>query len=141
MLTTDEFFKHQSPFLATVRSYGVAYPPNPGVWKRTEPKALATMNPSMARLPWTVDRAQAKAALARGPAWVLLQEQLGDCSGLLNAADLRTALNEDDGAAGSNIDRRKLPAERHHHRTGNRPLPRPVPVCRTERTNEQWHGL
>ena len=114
MLTTNEVFKHQSPFLATVRSYGVAYPPNPAVWKRSEPRAAAIMNASLARLPWAVGRAQAEAALARDPTWILLEGRLGDCSGLLNAADLRTALNEDDGAVGSDIDLRTLPAVRRN---------------------------
>lgn len=113
MLTTNEVFKHQSPFLTTVRSFGVAYPPNPAVWKRTEPLAATIMNPSIERLPWTVERPQAEAALARNPAWILLEEQFGDCPGLLNAADLRSALAED-GAAGSHIDLRAFPAVRRN---------------------------
>ena len=113
MLTTNEVFKHQSPFLTTVRSFGVAYPPNPAVWKRTEPLAAAIMNPSIERLPWAVERPQAEAVLARNPAWILLEEQFGDCPGLLNAADLRSALAED-GAAGSHIDLRTFPAVRRN---------------------------
>lgn len=113
MLTTNEVFKHQSPFLTTVRSFGVVYPPNPAVWKRTEPLAATIMNPSIERLPWTVERPQAEAALARNPAWILLEEPFGDCPGLLNAADLRSALAED-GAADSHIDLRAFPAVRRN---------------------------
>ena len=112
MLTTNEVFKHQSPFLNTVRGYGVVYPPNPAVWRRTEPQVEAIMNPSLARLPWTVARAQVEAALAGSPAWILLEGRSGDLRGLLNAADLRTALNETDGAPESDIDLRALPAVR-----------------------------
>ena len=112
MLTTNEVFKHQSPFLNTVRGYGVVYPPNPAVWRRTEPQVEAIMNPSLARLPWTVGRAQIEAALAGSPAWILLEGGSGDLRGLLNAADLRTALNETDGAPESDIDLRALPAVR-----------------------------
>ena len=113
MLTTNEVFKHQSPFLTTVRSFGVVYPPNPAVWKRTEPLAATIMNPSFERLPWSVERSQAEAVLARNPAWILLEEQFGDCPGLLNAADLRSRLAED-GAAGSHIDLRGFPAVRRN---------------------------
>ena len=113
MLTTNEVFKHQSPFLTTVRSFGVVYPPNPAVWKRTQPQAATIMNPSIECLPWTVERPLAEAVLARNPAWILLEERYGDCPGLLNAADLRSGLAED-GAAGSNIDLRAFSAVRRN---------------------------
>ena len=113
MLTTNEVFKHQSPFLTTVRSYGVVYPPNPAVWSLTEPQVATIMNPNIERLPWTVGRPQAEAALARGPAWILFEGPSGDCPGLLNAADLRTALGEY-GATGSDIDLRAFPAVRRN---------------------------
>ena len=113
MLTTNEVFKRQSPFLTTVRSFGVPYPPNPHKWKRTEPQAAAIMNRSMECLPWAGDRAQAEAVLARDPAWILLEGRFGDLPGLLNAADLRMALDEDE-ATGSNIDLRQLPAVRRN---------------------------
>ena len=111
MLTTNEVFKHQSPFLTAVRSFGVVYPPNPAVWKRTEPQVAAIMNPNFECLPWTVGHPQAEAALARGPAWILLDGQFGDLPGLLNAADLRSALDAD-GSAESNIDLRGFPSVR-----------------------------
>ena len=114
MLTTNEVFKHQSPFLTTVRSYGVAYPPNPGVWQRTAATAAAIMSPNVEALPGTVGRARAEAALARNPDWILLRERSGDCSGLLNAADLRTTLDEKDDAPGSEIDLRTLPTMRRN---------------------------
>ncbi len=113
MLTANEVFKHRSPFLNAVRGFGVAYPPNPGAWKRTPALAATIMNPSIKRLPWTAERSQAEALLARNPAWILLEEPFGDCPGLLNAADLRTGLAEA-AAGGSHIDLRALPGVRRN---------------------------
>ena len=113
MLTTNEVFKHQSPFLTTVRRFGVAYPPNPAVWSRTEPLAVTIMNPSIECLPWTVDRPQAEAALARNPAWILLEEPNRDGPGLLNAADLQASLAED-GTAGPTLDLRAIRSVRRN---------------------------
>ena len=71
-LTVSQLFKQRSVFLATLATLGVRYPPDPVAQQLARTGALALTDRQLAVLPLPAGRDEARAALAREPAWIVL---------------------------------------------------------------------
>jgi len=93
-LTTSEVFGQRSMFLTTLKTLGLQYPPDPVSLHLQRAAVASLMERNFKRLADTIPAAEARAALADEPRWVIVESEEGELRCALNASDLGAFIDE-----------------------------------------------
>ena len=93
-LTTSEVFKQKSVFITMLNTLGLQYPPSPVTMHMQRVGITAIMDRSMRRVSHRIDAGQAREILAAEPNWLVVDDEDGKMTALLNPGDLDAFINE-----------------------------------------------
>ncbi len=110
-LTTSVLFRQKSVFLSTLDTLGLKYPPDPVTAHLQRAGVIAIMNRDLARLPVRCEPAEALAAMADQPIWVVVETEPGQVRCVLRGSDLRAYL-ESEPAVEETVDLLEVPGQR-----------------------------
>lgn len=91
-LVTSQVFKQRSVFITTLNTLGLQYPPNPVTLHLQRVGVTAIMERSIARLPARISLEEAQTTLARQPNWIIVEDEDGEPTAVMNPSDLAAYL-------------------------------------------------
>jgi len=111
-LVTSQVFKQRSVFITTLNTLGLQYPPNPVTLHMQRVGVTAIMDRSFARMTPRVSAGEAHEVLAEQPKWIIVEDEEGELTAVLNPSDLAAFIEEREFDEEHSISLLRLPGRR-----------------------------